>query len=216
MGWAPVGNPKPRNLRVANIAISTHAPLPSTQPSIPGIKITKEVSLGWLGVPGHQEGRVYALFAPLFTPRLFTVLKIYQNKCVSSRLKVTSWPSKNWILCGRPEKCKQNQNQNHAHGVRDECSSNQVCPSLFALWCLYASEYPDWLWHLLDKKAPLSELQRKKFEDMDMGEVRVGGETHSPVFFPLARMRDRIDTWNHIIDSNRHASHNTLQLLYTF
>lgn len=26
------------------------------------------------------------------------------------------------------------------------------------------SEYPDWLWHLLDKRIPLSELQRKNTE----------------------------------------------------
>ncbi|PIA33640.1 hypothetical protein AQUCO_04000002v1 [Aquilegia coerulea] len=28
------------------------------------------------------------------------------------------------------------------------------------------SEYPDWLWHLLDKKPPLSELQRKNIETL--------------------------------------------------
>eukprot|EP00850_Spirogloea_muscicola_P007862 SM000041S15421 [mRNA] locus=s41:66692:67803:+ [translate_table: standard] len=29
------------------------------------------------------------------------------------------------------------------------------------------SEYPDWLWHLLDKQAPLSELKRKDVEKLD-------------------------------------------------
>ncbi|KAF5192387.1 Mitochondrial ribosomal protein l37 [Thalictrum thalictroides] len=28
------------------------------------------------------------------------------------------------------------------------------------------SEYPDWLWHLLDKKPPLSELRRKNTETL--------------------------------------------------
>ncbi|GJP45779.1 hypothetical protein CLOM_g5115 [Closterium sp. NIES-68] len=33
------------------------------------------------------------------------------------------------------------------------------------------SEYPEWLWTLLDRKAPLSELKRKRIEDMGMGEL---------------------------------------------
>eukprot|EP00850_Spirogloea_muscicola_P009611 SM000054S18097 [mRNA] locus=s54:468964:470050:+ [translate_table: standard] len=37
------------------------------------------------------------------------------------------------------------------------------------------SEYPDWLWHLLDKQAPLSELKRKDVEKLDEKEyMRLG------------------------------------------
>ncbi|KAH9300570.1 hypothetical protein KI387_012153, partial [Taxus chinensis] len=34
------------------------------------------------------------------------------------------------------------------------------------------SEYPDWLWHLLDKKLPLSELQRKDPKTMTLPELQ--------------------------------------------
>ncbi|CAI5949767.1 unnamed protein product [Closterium sp. NIES-64] len=33
------------------------------------------------------------------------------------------------------------------------------------------SEYPEWLWTLLDRHAPLSELKRKRIEDMGMAEL---------------------------------------------
>ncbi|XP_057830342.1 large ribosomal subunit protein mL54 [Cryptomeria japonica] len=34
------------------------------------------------------------------------------------------------------------------------------------------SEYPDWLWHLLDKHPPLSELQRKNPSTMTLVELQ--------------------------------------------
>ncbi|KAK0590914.1 hypothetical protein LWI29_033154 [Acer saccharum] len=34
------------------------------------------------------------------------------------------------------------------------------------------SEYPDWLWHLLDKRPPLSELRRKNIETLPYEELR--------------------------------------------
>eukprot|EP01018_Ginkgo_biloba_P026209 Gb_31356 [translate_table: standard] len=34
------------------------------------------------------------------------------------------------------------------------------------------SEYPDWLWHLLDKRAPLSELQRKDPKTLPFPELQ--------------------------------------------
>lgn len=34
-------------------------------------------------------------------------------------------------------------------------------------------DYPEWLWKLLDKRPPLSELRRKRVEDMSMDEVSV-------------------------------------------
>lgn len=34
------------------------------------------------------------------------------------------------------------------------------------------SEYPDWLWHLLDKRPALSELQRKEAEDLPMEDLK--------------------------------------------
>uniref|UniRef100_A0A0D6R8H9 Large ribosomal subunit protein mL54 n=1 Tax=Araucaria cunninghamii TaxID=56994 RepID=A0A0D6R8H9_ARACU len=34
------------------------------------------------------------------------------------------------------------------------------------------SEYPDWLWHLLDKQIPLSELQRKDTNTMSVQELQ--------------------------------------------
>lgn len=33
------------------------------------------------------------------------------------------------------------------------------------------SDYPSWLWGLLDRRAPLSELKRRRVEDMSMGEL---------------------------------------------
>uniref|UniRef100_A0A0C9RQ91 Large ribosomal subunit protein mL54 n=1 Tax=Wollemia nobilis TaxID=56998 RepID=A0A0C9RQ91_9CONI len=33
------------------------------------------------------------------------------------------------------------------------------------------SDYPDWLWHLLDKQIPLSELQRKEPKTMSVQEL---------------------------------------------
>ncbi|CAI5533864.1 unnamed protein product [Closterium sp. Naga37s-1] len=35
------------------------------------------------------------------------------------------------------------------------------------------SEYPEWLWTLLDRQAPLSELKRKRIEDMGMAEEQL-------------------------------------------
>ncbi|KAL5997359.1 hypothetical protein ACLOJK_008289 [Asimina triloba] len=34
------------------------------------------------------------------------------------------------------------------------------------------SEYPDWLWHLLDKHPPLSELRRKNVETLPYEELK--------------------------------------------
>eukprot|EP00271_Cylindrocystis_brebissonii_P011528 TRINITY_DN29371_c0_g1_i1.p1 TRINITY_DN29371_c0_g1~~TRINITY_DN29371_c0_g1_i1.p1 ORF type:complete len:123 (-),score=29.00 TRINITY_DN29371_c0_g1_i1:229-597(-) len=34
------------------------------------------------------------------------------------------------------------------------------------------SEYPDWLWTLLDKQPPLSELSRKKVEELALPELQ--------------------------------------------
>ncbi|KAK4845777.1 hypothetical protein QYF36_008994 [Acer negundo] len=34
------------------------------------------------------------------------------------------------------------------------------------------AEYPDWLWHLLDKRPPLSELRRKNIETLPYEELR--------------------------------------------
>ncbi|XP_010271329.1 PREDICTED: 54S ribosomal protein L37, mitochondrial-like [Nelumbo nucifera] len=34
------------------------------------------------------------------------------------------------------------------------------------------SEYPDWLWHLLDKKPALSELRRKNIETLPYDELK--------------------------------------------
>ncbi|CAN6448525.1 unnamed protein product [Victoria cruziana] len=34
------------------------------------------------------------------------------------------------------------------------------------------SEYPDWLWHLIDKKPPLSELKRTKLETLPYEDLR--------------------------------------------
>lgn len=34
------------------------------------------------------------------------------------------------------------------------------------------SEYPDWLWHLLDKRPALSELRRKKTESLSFEELK--------------------------------------------
>jgi len=34
------------------------------------------------------------------------------------------------------------------------------------------SEYPDWLWHLLDKRPPLSELRRKNTETLPYEELK--------------------------------------------
>ncbi|KAF3774684.1 hypothetical protein EJ110_NYTH52552 [Nymphaea thermarum] len=38
------------------------------------------------------------------------------------------------------------------------------------------SEYPDWLWHLLDKKLPLSELKRKNIETLPYEDLRRFGK----------------------------------------
>lgn len=37
---------------------------------------------------------------------------------------------------------------------------------------LQDSEYPDWLWHLLDKKAALSELRRKNIETLPYEDLK--------------------------------------------
>ncbi|KAF5746949.1 Mitochondrial ribosomal protein L37 isoform 1 [Tripterygium wilfordii] len=34
------------------------------------------------------------------------------------------------------------------------------------------SEYPDWLWHLLDKRTPLSELRRKNIETLPYEDLK--------------------------------------------
>ncbi|PIN17810.1 Mitochondrial/chloroplast ribosomal protein L54/L37 [Handroanthus impetiginosus] len=34
------------------------------------------------------------------------------------------------------------------------------------------SEYPDWLWHLLDKRSPLSELRRKDIESLPYEDLK--------------------------------------------
>ncbi|KAL3720350.1 54S ribosomal protein L37, mitochondrial [Eucalyptus grandis] len=34
------------------------------------------------------------------------------------------------------------------------------------------SEYPDWLWHLIDKKPPLSELRRKNVETLPYEDLK--------------------------------------------
>lgn len=34
------------------------------------------------------------------------------------------------------------------------------------------SEYPDWLWHLLDKRPPLSELRRKDIETLPYDDLK--------------------------------------------
>ncbi|KAI3409003.1 uncharacterized protein J3R85_019880 [Psidium guajava] len=34
------------------------------------------------------------------------------------------------------------------------------------------SEYPDWLWHLVDKKPALSELRRKNIETLPYGDLK--------------------------------------------
>uniref|UniRef100_A0A1D1Y6V6 Large ribosomal subunit protein mL54 n=1 Tax=Anthurium amnicola TaxID=1678845 RepID=A0A1D1Y6V6_9ARAE len=34
------------------------------------------------------------------------------------------------------------------------------------------SEYPDWLWHLLDKQLPLSELRRKNLETLPYEDLK--------------------------------------------
>lgn len=34
------------------------------------------------------------------------------------------------------------------------------------------SEYPDWLWHLIDKRPALSELRRKSVESLPYGELK--------------------------------------------
>lgn len=34
------------------------------------------------------------------------------------------------------------------------------------------SEYPDWLWHLLDKRPPLSELRRKDIETLPYEDLK--------------------------------------------
>ncbi|KAL7094933.1 hypothetical protein ACP275_11G135800 [Erythranthe tilingii] len=34
------------------------------------------------------------------------------------------------------------------------------------------SEYPDWLWHLLDKKPPLSELRRKDIKTLPYDDLK--------------------------------------------
>lgn len=34
------------------------------------------------------------------------------------------------------------------------------------------SEYPDWLWHLLDKRPPLSELRRKNLESLPYEDLK--------------------------------------------
>ncbi|KAL9691211.1 hypothetical protein QQ045_011630 [Rhodiola kirilowii] len=34
------------------------------------------------------------------------------------------------------------------------------------------SEYPDWLWHLVDKRAALSELRRKKIETLPYEDLK--------------------------------------------
>ncbi|XP_073007381.1 large ribosomal subunit protein mL54 [Typha latifolia] len=37
---------------------------------------------------------------------------------------------------------------------------------------LQDSDYPDWLWHLLDKRLPLSELRRKETESLPFDDLK--------------------------------------------